>query len=99
MIKIVLIWIFYLFLLFPAFSAGNTDVNIQLLPGTRPVTMTLSSVVLLFASAGILVTVILALIDRAQLKAKNRQIQKEMASLQEELQSLRHMVTMEREAE
>ena len=99
MIKVVMIWLFFLYLLIPAFFSSGTEVLIQFWPFSEPVTMSLSSVVLLFAAMGVAMTLGWALIDRTQIMVKNKKLHRELEKSREEIQSLRQLMTMERDVE
>ncbi len=98
MIKVVVIVLFYIMLILVNFRE-NTQVQVQFFPFTPFITLSQSWLAALFASAGIIVSVTLALIDRAQLNSQNREMHREMDRLRKEVVSLREMATMERDVE
>jgi hypothetical protein len=61
--------------------------------------MTLGWALFLFANIGVVATTLLGLIDQASLRAQNRKLRKEVNRHNDELTSLREMVTMERGGE
>ena len=99
MIKIAVISLFVLLLFMSAYSTSHLDITIQFFPLTRPITMSTGSAIMLSSLAGVLVTTILALLDRVQLMSANKKMKVELKRLEDEIASLRQIVTQEREDE
>ena len=98
MVKFVTLLLFYVWLLVPTHLSTEAMVQIQMLPLMEPVTLQLKWAIFAFVHIGILIAMGMALVDQIQLRTANRKLRKELATLHEEVGSLRNMMTMERDS-
>ena len=92
MVKLLIILLFYVYLLIPALSGSNQSVKVTFLPWLDPVIIPVGHSFLLFAGLGTVITILVALIDRADLEIKNRKLSKQLRALEEEAGELRQKV-------
>ena len=88
-----------LLLFLAAILNAGKEVELQPWLFSEPRPMSLGLVLILSVLAGVLVTVVITLIDRVQLKRENLRLKQEMAKNRRELASLREIVTQERDSE
>jgi len=99
LIKVVTTALFFVALGVLAAVNSHVEVSVRLNPLGEPSTISFSALMMLFTLAGVLFTMILALMDRAQLQALHRKTRKELEKMKGENQTLRELATMEKDGD
>lgn len=99
MIKFLVLILFYLLLLVPISTGGETVISISFIPDGHQRTMTVANLIWLIAGYCLATTMVLSLIDRAELKIRNRRLQKELNKARAELDKIRGLVAGEKDGE
>lgn len=97
MVKVILLIIFLLLLMLPVLGSGGQEVVLDFLPFGEAKTLSLGSVMLLFAGYGMLAMGLFGLLDRMELSLKNRKMKKQITAMEAELVNLRDIVTQDQE--
>ena len=92
-----MIFIFYGFLFFIALLNGGRQMDITYFPAVPPVQLPAGFALVLFASLGLLLAILLSWLDLYRLRADNRKLRKTLAKTDQEVASLREMVVQERD--
>lgn len=97
MVKVILLVVFLLILMVPVLLSGGQEVMVDFLPIQAGKSLSLGSVMLMFAGFGMLTMGLFGLLDRMELSLKNRKMKKQITALEVELGQLRQMVTLDQD--
>ncbi len=99
MTRLILLVIFLLYMIMVASSVSDEVVGIQLLPFAARTELPMGTAVGLAALAGMAAVMVVGLAEWISLRTENGKLRREIEQVNGEVESLRNMMIMERDAE
>ncbi len=99
MSRLVLLVVFLLYLVMVSSSVSDEVLRIQLVPFAPRTELPMGAAVLVLAITGMLAAMLVGLAEWVSLRTENGKLRREMDKMSGEIESLRNMMIMERDAE